>query len=105
MLDITAKKLTESFYNLSYYLNMYTLMQIVVFLNTLHIPQITLLTHFEKLEQCEKKIYQAFDRYENSGIESTIKNDEDGKSYLELNLNKEKKISYMLCKKAIFYNE
>ena len=84
---------------------MYTLMQIVVFLNTSNLPQVTLLTHLEKLEQCEKKIYESYDRFKNSNIKSTIKKDEEGNSFLELRITKEKKISYMLCKKAIFYKK
>ena len=78
-------------------------MQIVVFLNSTNVPQVTLLTHLEKSEQCEKKIYQAHDRYKSAGIETTIKNDEDGNSILELSIATEESISYMLCKKAIFY--
>ena len=84
---------------------MYTLLQVVVFLNTTNLPQVTLLTHINKLEQCEKKIYDAYNRYKNSGINSNIKNDEEGNNYLELRIKKEKKISYMFCKKAIFYKK
>ena len=78
-------------------------MQIVVFLNSTNVPQVTLLTHLAKSEQCEKKIYQAHDRYKNAGIKTTIKNDEDGNSILELSIANEDSISYMFCKKAIFY--
>ena len=78
-------------------------MQIVVFLNTSTIPQVTLLTHLEELEQCEEKIYEAYDRYNNSGIKTTIKKDDESHSYLELITAKEKTISYMFCKKAIFF--
>ena len=78
-------------------------MQIVVFLNSTNVPQVTLLTHLEKLEQCESKIYQAHDRYKNAGIKTAIKNDEEGNSILELRIAGKKSISYMLCKKAIFY--
>jgi hypothetical protein len=82
---------------------MYTLMQIIVFLNSTNVPQVTLLTHLEKLEQCENKIDQARDRYKSAGIETTMKNDEDGNSILELSVTNEKSITYMFCKKAIFY--
>ena len=82
---------------------MYTLMQIVIFLNSSSLPQVTLLTHLKKLEQCEKKINQAHDRYKSSGIKTIIKNDEDGNSVLELSIANEESISYMFCKKAIFY--
>ena len=78
-------------------------MQIVVFLNSTNIPQVTLLTHLEKLEECEKKINQAHDRYKNAGIKTIIKNDEEGNSILELSIDTEESISYMMCKKAIFY--
>ncbi len=84
---------------------MYTLLQVVVFLNTTNLPQVTLLTHINKLEQCEKKIYAAHNRYKNSGINSNIKYDEEGNNYLELHVKKEEKISYMFCKKAIFYKK
>ena len=82
---------------------MYTLMQITVFLNPTHLPQVTILTHLAKLEQCENKINQAHDRYKRAGIKTTIKNDEDGNSILELSMASEDSISYMFCKKAIFY--
>jgi len=82
---------------------MYTLMQIIVFLNSANVPQVTLLTHLEKLEQCENKINQAHDRYKSAGIKATMKNDEDGNSVLELSIADEESISYMFCKKAIFY--
>ena len=82
---------------------MYTLMQIIVFLNSTNVPQVTLLTHLEKLEQCENKINQARNRYKSAGIKTTLKNDEDGNSILELSVVNNESISYMLCKKAIFY--
>ena len=78
-------------------------MQIIVFLNSANVPQVTLLTHLEKLEQCENKINQAHDRYKSAGIKTTIKNDEEGNSILELSVVNNESISYMLCKKAIFY--
>ena len=80
-------------------------MQIIVFLNTTNVPQVTLLTYLEKAEQCEKKISQAHDRYEKSGIITTIKTDEEGNSFLELITAKEDTISYMFCKKAIFFQK
>ena len=78
-------------------------MQIIVFLNSTNVPQVTLLTHLEMLEQCENKINQAHDRYKSAGIKATMKNDEDGNSILELSIADEESISYMFCKKAIFY--
>ena len=78
-------------------------MQIIVFLNSTNVPQVTLLTHLEKLEQCENKINQAHDRYKSAGIKTTLKNDEDGNIILELSVVNNESISYMLCKKAIFY--
>ena len=78
-------------------------MQIIVFLNSTNVPQVTLLTHLEKLEQCENKINQARNRYKSAGIKTTLKNDEDGNSILELSVVNNESISYMLCKKAIFY--
>ena len=82
---------------------MYTLMQIIVFLHSTNVPQVTLLTHLEKLEQCESKINQAHDRYKSAGIKTIIKYDEEGNSVLELSVANEESISYMFCKKAIFY--
>lgn len=78
-------------------------MQIIVYLNSNNIPQVTLLTHLENLEQCEKKIFQTHDRYKSAGVKTIIKNDEDGNNILELNVASEESISYMFCKKAIFY--
>ena len=65
---------------------MYTLMQIIVFLNPKHLPQF-IITRLAKLEQCENKINQAHDRYKRAGIKTTIKNDEDGNSILELSMS------------------
>ena len=78
-------------------------MQIIVYLNSTNLPQVTLLTHLEKLEQCENKINQAHDRYKSAGIKTAIKNDEGGNVVLELSVANEESISYMFCKKAIFY--
>ena len=55
------------------------------------------------IAQCENKINQAHDRYKSAGIKTTLKNDEDGNSILELSIADEESISYMFCKKAIFY--
>ena len=82
---------------------MYTLMQIVVFLNTSNVPQVTLLTHLENAEQCEKKINQAYDRYKSAGLKTILNDDDEGNSFLEYSIDQEDAISYMFCKKAIFF--
>ena len=81
---------------------MYSLLQIIVFLNTYNIPQVTILTHFETLEKCEKKIYDSLDRYKSFGIKAKIKKNEDNESILELKEANQGTISYMFCKDAIF---
>lgn len=84
---------------------MVTLMQIVIFLNTSNFPQVTVLTHLEDVKQCERKIFDAFDRYNKAGVNTIVKKDDEGNSFLELSTVEDDTISYMLCKKAIFFKK
>ena len=81
---------------------MYTLLQIIILLNNTSDPQVNLITSFKTLESCEKKIFEAKDRYKNSNFKIEVKEIYDNNKYLKITNNEKKVISYYYCKKNIF---
>ena len=82
---------------------MYTLLQIITYLNFSFPPEVNIITHFKTLTSCEKKIDAVYKRFTegNMSISKGIDNDNN----LFLKIEEKENQSYWFCKKAIFYKQ
>ena len=81
---------------------MFYLIQIILFLNTNTLPQVNLITSFDKANECEKRIIQVYQRYKSSTYILSLGNDEEKLKYLKVENLNDSSISYWVCKKQIF---
>ena len=84
---------------------MYTLINIIIYLNMQNVPQVNVLTNFEILEKCESKFQDNLSRIEGSNKKGSIKIDQDNKKYLEISDSANNLKSYWFCNKIIFYRK
>ncbi len=84
---------------------MYTLINIIIFINMQNVPQVNVLTNFKKLEDCEDKFHENLDRIKDSDKKGSIKTDQDRKKYLEILDNANNLKSYWFCNEIIFYRK
>ena len=82
---------------------MYTLLQIVIYLQSVDSSSITLLNHYNTLKQCENKINQTYKRNIEGGITVKRLKDNDNKIFLKISTPELQAITYWHCKKAIFF--
>ena len=82
---------------------MYTLLQIIIYLNFAHDPDVNVITHTNSLEICEKKLYATYDRFIQGGVYVSKKYDSNSNLYLKIQMKEEKSESLWFCKKTIFY--
>ena len=83
---------------------MYTLLQIIIYLNFSQDPDVNVITHTSSLENCEKKLYASYDRFIRGGVSISKKYDNNNNLYLKIQMKKENSESLWFCKKTIFYN-
>ena len=84
---------------------MYTLINIIIYLNMQNIPQVNVLTNFQNLEKCESKFEENLSRIKGSSKKGSIILDQDKKKYLKiLDLSNNLK-SYWFCNEIIFYRK
>ena len=84
---------------------MFTLINIIIYLNMQNIPQVNVLTNFKNLEKCESKFEENLSRIKGSSKKGSIIIDQDKKKYLEiLDLSNNLK-SYWFCNEIIFYRK
>ncbi len=84
---------------------MYTLINIIIYLNMQNIPQVNVLTNFQNLEKCESKFEENLSRIKGSSKKGSIIIDQDKKKYLKiLDLSNNLK-SYWFCNEIIFYRK
>ena len=83
---------------------MFTLLQIIIYMNYAKPPEINILTHFDSMNKCEKKIEGVKKRYKKNTIDAKIKSDHDGNIFLT-RAKQGNKISYWFCKEAVFYKD
>ena len=81
---------------------MYTLLQIIINLNLLDSTNITLLKHFDNINDCQKKIEQTYERYEKANFFVKKLIDDDNEIYLKISEPDKKEYTYWQCKKALF---
>ncbi len=82
---------------------MYTLLQIIIYLNFLQDPYVNVIMHTNSLESCEKKLSATYDRFIQGAMPITKKYDDDNNLYLKIQMKKENSESLWFCKKTIFY--
>ena len=59
---------------------MYTLINIIIYLNMQNIPQVNVLTNFQNLEKCESKFEENLSRIKGSSKKGSIIIDQDKKN-------------------------
>ena len=84
---------------------MYTLINIIIYINMQNVPQVNVLTNFKNLEVCEDKFHENLDRIKDSDKKGSIKTDQDRKKYLEILDNANNLKSYWFCNEIIFYRK
>ena len=84
---------------------MYTLINIIIYLNTQNVPQINVVTNFKNLEVCESKFQENLERIKGNNKKGSIKIDQDNKKYLEIVDKANNLKSYWFCNEIIFYRK
>ena len=84
---------------------MFTLINIIIYINMQSVPQVNVLTNFKNLEVCEDKFRENLDRIKDSNKKGSIKTDQDRKKYLEIVDNANNLKSYWFCNEIIFYRK
>ena len=82
---------------------MYTLLQLVIYLNSIDSSSITLLNHYNTRKECENIINQTYKRNIEGGIDIKKLKDDENKIYLKISTPKLQTLTYWHCKKAIFF--
>ena len=84
---------------------MYTLVNIIIYLNMQNIPQVNVVTNFQNLEICESKFEENLSRIRGNSKKGSIKIDQDNKKYLEISDLANNLKSYWYCNEIIFYRK
>ena len=84
---------------------MYTLINIIIYLNMQNVPKVNVITNFQNLEKCESKFEENLARIKSSNKKGSIKIDQDNKKYLEISDTINDLKSYWFCNEIIFYRE
>ena len=82
---------------------MYSLIQIILILNSAEVPNINVLTHFDNLKACEIKLYEALKRNLEGENNAQMITDNENNKLLKIEFDNEETISYWYCKQTIFY--
>ena len=84
---------------------MYTLINIIIYLNMQNIPQVNVVTNYQNLMKCESKFEENLSRIKGNNKKGSIKIDQDDKKYLEISDTANNLKSYWFCKEIIFYKK
>ena len=84
---------------------MYTLINIIIYLNMQNVPQVNVVTNFKNLEKCESKFQENLERIKGNDKKGSIKIDQDKKKYLEIVDKVNNLKSYWFCNEIIFYRK
>ena len=84
---------------------MYTLINIIIYLNMQNVPQVNVVTNFKNLEECESKFQENLERIKGNNKKGSIKSDQDKNKYLEIVDKANNLKSYWFCKEIIFYRK
>ena len=84
---------------------MYTLINIIMYINSYNAPAVNIISNFKNLESCEIKFDSTLNRIVNADIIGKIKYDDDDHKYLEIEDSNKRIKSYWFCKEIIFYKK
>ena len=84
---------------------MFSLLQIILLINTTEVPTINVLTHYDSQEVCETKLNETYKRNIEGGNKAEILKDDENKKFLKIEFNNEKSVSFWMCKQTIFYKD
>ena len=84
---------------------MYTLINIIIYLNMQNVPKVNVVTNFTNLEVCEGKFQENLDRIKGNNKKGSTKIDQDKKKYLEIVDKANNLKSYWFCNEIIFYRK
>ena len=84
---------------------MYTLINIIIYINMQNVPQVNVVTNFKNLEECESKFQENLKRIKGNNKKGLIKIDQDKKKYLEIVDKANNLKSYWFCNEIIFYRK
>ena len=82
---------------------MVTLIQVIIYINSLNVPQITLINHYNSNELCNKSLNAVYTRLKKGNINVSIIKDDEDYDFLKVVMKEKSTKSYWFCKKAIFY--
>ncbi len=82
---------------------MFSLLQIILSLNSGQAPIVNVLTHFDSLKVCEIKLEQTLRRYIDGGNSAKILADKENNKFLKIEFSTDDSVSYWFCKQTIFY--
>ena len=82
---------------------MYSLLQIILSMNSLNVPTVNVITHYNALEICENKLDETLKRNIQGGNDAKIVVDSESNKLLKIKFKNEDSISYWFCKETIFY--
>ena len=82
---------------------MYSLIQIILILNSAEVPTINVLSHFDNQKVCELKLDETLKRNLEGGNNAQIITDNESNKLLKIEFDNEETISYWYCKQTIFY--
>ena len=82
---------------------MFSLLQIILSLNSGQAPIVNVLTHFDSLKICEIKLEQTLNRNIDGGNNARIIVDNENNKFLKIEFSNDNSVSYWFCKQTIFY--
>ncbi len=84
---------------------MFSLLQIIVYLNTINPPEANVLSHFTDLDLCNKKLYETKERAQKEGFKTIDNIRVDNHNYLKIVSSDKKAVAYWYCKETVFYKK
>ena len=84
---------------------MFTLVNIILHINSISLPQVNVITNFNDRKICEQKFDETLDRIKGKNKKGSINVSQDGKRYLEIIDIQNKLKSYWFCNEIIFYKK
>ena len=82
---------------------MYSLLQIILALTSNDIPTVNVITHFDNLKICERKLDETLKRNIDGGNKAEIILDSEKNKILKIKFNHDATINYWFCKQTIFF--
>lgn len=81
---------------------MFSLLQLIIYLDNIKIPEVNVISHFENITVCEEKINSTFNRNKKAGMIAKLKVHDDDYNYLEISFPDKSIKTFWFCEKTIF---